>query len=116
MYEFSGQVVAGEGRGKKLGFPTANLDNLSLNLNHGVYLVNLLIGADKKSHQGLLHFGPKKTFNNIVSVEIYINNFNKEIYGQIIRIFIVKKIRSIKKFKNTEDLIRQIDLDKKNLK
>ncbi|KKQ62063.1 MAG: Riboflavin kinase [Parcubacteria group bacterium GW2011_GWE2_38_18] len=116
MYQFSGRVITGEGRGKKIGFPTANIDNQSLNLNYGVYLVELLIGAEKTYYQGLLHFGPKKTFNDIISTEIFIDKFSKEIYGQNLKIKVVKKIRNIKKFKNLEDLIRQMNRDKEYLK
>lgn len=109
MYSFSGKVIKGEGRGRTLGFPTANLDNKSLPLNHGVYLVEVKLGKEK--YQGLLHFGSKKTFNNKVAVEIYIKDFNSDIYGQRLTVSVKKKLRPIKKFENRNALIKQIKLD-----
>ncbi|KKR20141.1 MAG: Riboflavin biosynthesis protein RibF [Parcubacteria group bacterium GW2011_GWE2_39_37] len=116
MYEFSGKVIQGEGRGKKIGFPTVNIDNQSLDLNHGVYLVEVFIGADKNIYRGLLHFGPKKTFNDIISTEVFIDNFSKEIYGEKIKVKVLKKIREIKKFKSSDELIWQMEKDREFLK
>lgn len=109
MYSFSGTVIHGEGRGRGLGFPTANLDNRSLPLSYGVYLVE--VELDKKTYQGLLHFGPKKTFNQIVSAEIFIKDFERQIYGKKLEVKVIKKIRGILKFKSVEDLIKQMKDD-----
>lgn len=113
MYEFIGKVVKGEGRGRQLGWPTANLDNVSLSLNYGVYQVE--VALDNKSFQGLMHFGPKKTFNNLISAEVYIKDFNQDIYGRQLKITVIKKIRSIIKFESVEALIRQMEQDKLSL-
>ncbi len=116
-YYFKAKVIAGKGRGRRLGFPTANLDirrqshKKDLNIEHGVYSVDVEIGG--KFYKGLLHFGPKKTFNEDVSLELYIKNFDFDIYHQDVKIKIIKKIREVKKFVNAEDLKKQIYQDLK---
>ncbi|MEK7098123.1 MAG: riboflavin kinase [Patescibacteria group bacterium] len=109
MYEFFGKVIEGDGKGRQIGFPTANMDNISHRINHGVYLVEVI--ADRKTCKGLLHFGPKKTFNNKITAEIHIDRFDADIYGKKLKIKIIKKIRNIKKFKSVNDLIGQINKD-----
>ena len=109
MYIFSGKVIKGEGRGVKIGFHTANLDNTSLSLNYGVYLAEVNVG--NKIHKGLLHFGPQKTFNNKITAEVYIKDFDSKIYGEKLKVMAVKKIRRIKKFKNIKSLTKQIEKD-----
>ncbi|MBU4375583.1 riboflavin kinase [Patescibacteria group bacterium] len=112
--KFTAKVIIGRGRGKRLGFPTANLDKTDLKIKHGVYLVEA--EADKKPYQGLLHFGPKKTFCEDVSLELFIKNFDFDIYGKSVKIKIIRKIREVKKFANAEELKKQIkkDLEKLN--
>jgi len=113
MFTFSGKVIKGEGRGKKIGTPTANLDNISLPLNYGIYLVE--VDFDNNIYTGLLHFGPKKTFNMNISTEVYIHNFKADIYGRKLKLKVLKKIRKIIKFKNVNKLIQQIEKDKEEL-
>ncbi|MBU4347084.1 riboflavin kinase [Patescibacteria group bacterium] len=109
--QFTAKVIAGEGRGKRLGFPTANLDKKNLNIEHGVYSADVEI--DNKFYKGLLHFGPKKTFNEDVSLELYIKNFDFDIYHKDVKIKIIKKIREIRKFNGAEELKKQICRDLK---
>ena len=112
--QFTAKVIIGKGIGKRLGFPTANLDKTDLKIKHGVYLVEAEV--NKKQYKGLLHFGPKKTFNESVSLELFIKNFDFDIYGKNVKIEVIKKIREIKKFVNAEELKKQIkqDLEKLN--
>ena len=114
MYYFKAKVITGKGRGRRIGFPTANLDKTDLDIDCGVYLAEARI--EKKLYKGLLHFGPKKTFNGGVSLELFIKDFNFDIYGKNVKIKIIKKIREIKKFANAEWLKKQIkkDLEKLN--
>ena len=109
--QFIAKVIAGKGRGKKLGFPTANLDKIDLDIEYGVYSVKVKIS--NKIYEALLHFGPKKTFNEKVSLELHIKNFNFDIYGKSIKIKIINKIRNIKKFTNIKELKKQISKDLK---
>lgn len=92
-----------------MGFPTANLDKKDLNIEHGVYLADVEING--KLFKGLLHFGPKKTFGEGVSLELYIKDFDFDIYRRNVKIKIIRKIREVKKFKNIKDLKKQISKD-----
>ena len=112
--QFKAKVITGKGRGRRLGFPTANLNKTDLDIKHGVYLVEAEMG--KKLYKGLLHFGPKKTFNEKVSLELYIKDFDFDIYDQDVKIKIIRKIRGVKKFDNAEELKEQIKKDLEEFK
>lgn len=106
---FSATVIAGEGRGAALGFPTANLDKTDLDIPHGVYLAEAEV--EGRQYQGLLHFGYKETFNNEVSAEILIKDFSADIYKKKMTVKVLRKIREVIKFKNIDDLKKQIAKD-----
>ena len=109
MNSFKTRVIAGKGRGRKLGFPTANLDRTNLKIDYGVYLAE--IKANGKWYKALLHFGQRKTFNEGVSLEVYIKDFNFDIYHQEVEVKVIKKIREVKRFKSAEELKEQIKRD-----
>ena len=109
MRGFKAKVIRGRGRGRRLGFPTANLVVKNLSLDYGVYLVKVKLG--NKIESGLLHWGPRKTFNQEVSCEVYLKNFHKNIYGRRLAVEAVKKIRAVKKFKGITELKKQIQKD-----
>lgn len=110
---FSARIVAGEGKGKEFGFPTANLDRTDIDISHGIYLVQVKVGEN--SYQGLMHFGLKENFGDVVSTEVYIHNFSGDIYNQEILVEVVKKIREVRKFDTIEELKRQMGEDLKVL-
>jgi len=109
---FKAKIISGNGVGKKLGFPTVNLDKNNIDLEHGVYVVS--VNINKKNYKGLLHFGYRETFSAKPSLEMYLQNFVKDLPNEI-KIQIIKKIRNVKRFKNKEDLKTQIDKDIKEL-
>lgn len=109
MYRFKAKVIAGRGRGAKLGFPTANLDKLNLKIDHGIYLAEVELAG--RIYQGLLHYGRQKTFSGELTCEVFIKNFNKNIYGRELAVKVGGKIREIKKFKNAEELKKQMEKD-----
>jgi ADP-ribose pyrophosphatase YjhB (NUDIX family) len=108
-FVFRGKVIRGKGRGKALGFPTANLDVPGIKLAHGVYLAEAKVSGQK--YQGLIFFGPKETFGEPPSLEIFIKGLTVDIYGQTVAVRIIKKIRDVKKFDNPLELRKQIERD-----
>lgn len=116
-YSFSGVVVGGDKRGRELGYPTANIqmqDKSKLLPAIGIYAVRVILSG--KSHNGLLSIGSRPTFydDGDVVTEVYIIDFNKEIYGEKITIEVVERLRGEQKFNSTEELISQMDKDKEN--
>ena len=116
-YSFSGTVVGGDKRGRELGFPTANIKLLSqakLLPAIGIYAVKIFL--KNKEHFGLLSIGKRPTFYNEgeLVTETYIFNFNREIYGEVVTIELVERLRGEEKFNSADDLINQMNKDKEN--
>ena len=116
-FEFTGIVIRGQGIGQKLNYPTANLHIENENKiipNNGVYAVKckLLNGVAK----GVMNIGKRPTLgnNNNLSIEIHIFNFNKDIYGEELKVTVIQKIREEQKFKNMTNLKNQITIDCKS--
>ena len=115
-YTLSGKVISGSGRGKSLGFPTANIDAGSkLIPKFGVYLARIHIG--EKSYNGLANIGHKPTFGgSLPGVEAYIFNFQSDLYRQFLKIELMKRLRNEISFPNNGCLIQQIKQDVKEAK
>jgi len=107
--KFSAKVIRGAGRGRVMGYPTANLDALNIDLGHGVYKAQAEIKG--QNYQGLLFFGFKETFDQKLSLEILLKGFDRDIYGAELTVFVGEKIRDIKKFTDSNDLKKQIARD-----
>ena len=106
---FWGKVIKGQQRGRKLGFPTANL-NLHQSIPEGIYIS--MIKYSGRTYPSTTFIGPSKTFGETeYKAETYIHDFNRNIYGEYITVWLIKKIRSNKTFKSTNDLIIQIKQD-----
>ena len=114
-YSFSGKVVYGVQRGNFLDFPTANLEvenKDKLIPNDGVYAVWVL--WRNAIFQGAMNIGKNPTFgNNDRSIEIFIIDFSEDIYGEVLTVLVVDKIRSERKFPNIQSLKIQIEQDVK---
>jgi len=117
-YQFTlhGKVVEGKQLGRKLGFPTANIeasDKYKIIPGYGVYAVKVeLNGVD---YNGMLNIGTRPTFNNNAdnrSIEVNIFDFEEDIYGNEITLSFVGKIRDEKKFDNIDFLVNQLVKDK----
>jgi riboflavin kinase/FMN adenylyltransferase len=105
-------VTSGRNRGGRLlGFPTANiLSQNALCPKNGIYAV--AVECSGKIYQGVANIGYSPTFDDhIFSVEVHILDFNKNIYGQKIRINFVQRIRNEKKFSSISELSDQIKKD-----
>lgn len=112
-YSISGRVGHGEKRGRKWGFPTANIDlqrqNTPLN---GIYAVEVS-GLDDVSVPGVAYIGRRPTLNGIRRLlEVHLMGFEQDIYGKRLVVHFLKKIRSDEKFDNQDDLKAQIARDK----
>lgn len=113
-YSFKGKIVRGDGRGRKLGFPTANLsveNEDKLIPAKGIYAAECIVENEK--HFGLLSLGSRPTFhkNGDIIPEFYIFDFDRDIYDKIMQVNLVKKIREEEKFNSVDDLIIQMKKD-----
>jgi riboflavin kinase/FMN adenylyltransferase len=115
-YSFCGTVVHGKKLGKTIGYPTANLD-----INHpnklipanGVYAVQCKV--DGQIYGGMMNIGNNPTVpGKDFSIEVNIFDFSADIYGKVVEIFVIARIRDEKKFGNIEELALILHLDKKN--
>ena len=114
MYKFWGKVRKHNQRGKKLGFPTANI-NLAKNIPEGIYVSQAKIGTS--IYPALTFIGKAKTFNEKkFHAEVFILDFNKNIYGLWISVKLLKKIRDNKKFNSVEELVTQMKKDEEEAK
>ncbi len=116
-YKFvlTGNVVKGLGRGKKLGFPTANIivDTDKIKPENGVYFINSKI--NDKSIFGMMNIGENPTFNDKdFSIEVHFFDFENDLYEKQLTIEIIDKIRDEIKFDSSEMLSSQLETDKKN--
>ena len=108
---FWGKVRKGKSRGKKLGFPTANIA-LHKKIPEGVYISQTKI--NNIWHPSLTFIGAAKTFGETqVQAETYLLYFNTVQYQSIITVKLLKKIRGNKKFHSPEALVAQMGMDKK---
>ena len=111
-FSLSGKVIHGEKRGRRLGYPTANIEIYKSYPINGIFLVNILF-EDKKLF-GLASWGNKPTFSGIDHVlEVNILDFKSDIYGKQLKVIFIDKIRDQIKFDNQDELIEQMNKDKK---
>lgn len=114
-YSFTGLVVKGDGRGRQLGYPTANIkieDDDKLVPAIGIYLVKC--NVEGENLYGLLSIGSRPTFtsNGEVIPEVYMYDFDKEIYNKLLSVSVIERIRGEEKFKSAEELIKQMNKDR----
>jgi riboflavin kinase/FMN adenylyltransferase len=112
-YALEGVVIRGKGNGKKIGFPTANLDIGDYALpKSGVYAVK--VSYKKKQYLGMANIGTHPTIMNLSKplLEVNIFNFSKDIYGEELKIEFVDYIRDEQKFPSIQALIKQLNKDK----
>jgi riboflavin kinase/FMN adenylyltransferase len=113
-YNLNGKVVKGLQLGRKLGFPTANLNCLNqqkLIPKNGVYYTKT--NVNKKEYLSVTNIGTKPSVqnSNLVSIETHILDFDQSIYHQTLSIKFIDRIRNEIKFNHIEDLIEQITKD-----
>lgn len=114
-FYLDGNIVKGDGRGKTIGFPTANItiDKDRLIPKSGVYITRSMINS--MVYHSVTNIGYKPTFNEkkILSVETHLLDFDEEIYGENLKVYFLKRLRGEEKFSSVNELIVQIKEDVK---
>ena len=108
-----GVVKSGKKIGKKLGYPTCNINIKNYVLPKiGIYAVKVLIGKHKKILNGIAYLGYRPTFEGKkIVLEVYIFGINKNLYKKRLRVYFLKFIRGEQKFKNLSSLTKQMNKD-----
>ena len=114
-YSFRGVVVRGDGRGRELGFPTANLvvaGDDKLIPPAGVYAVRGSLRGN--FHAGALHIGPRPTFSGSPpTIELHLLDFSRDVYGDEIRVDFIEHLREVRPFASVAALVEQMREDVK---
>ena len=114
-YELCGEVVHGEQVGRRMGFPTANLQLESTCLlvpRDGVYAVRATLPSDGSSWMGVTNIGRRPTFDgHRQTIETYILDFDRRIYGEKLRIGFLERLRDEQHFDSAEALAKQMRED-----
>jgi riboflavin kinase/FMN adenylyltransferase len=111
-YGVEGQIIRGNRRGHTIGFPTANLQPQNRVIPRtGVYVTATLIGDTWR--RSITNVGVRPTFgaDNEPSVETYLFDFNGDLYGDVLRVRFLHRLRDEKKFSGIDELKAQIDRD-----
>jgi riboflavin kinase/FMN adenylyltransferase len=111
-YFFEGEVIRGDGRGKLMGFPTANLRvDGDVLVADGVYVTEATVAGATVS--GMTHVGRRPTFGlEERAVETHLFDFDQDLYGAGIRLHFHHRIRGTVKFSSAEALQEQLRLDR----
>lgn len=116
-HALAGVVVDGAKRGRDLGYPTANLD-IPADLSapaHGIYAVRAALDGEDEGLLGVASIGVRPTFDNGPrSVEVYLLDFDRDIYGRTLRIEFVARLRDELKFDSVGALVEQMGRDVAN--
>ena len=112
-FDLDGSVVPGAGRGRTIGFPTANIDTLNeLRPAAGVYAVRVTLKGDPKLHGGAANIGVKPTFGGgAVTIEAHLFDFSGDLYGHKLRVEFIDRLRGEQRFGSVSELSGQIARD-----
>ena len=107
-YSISGKVVHGEKRGRKIGFPTANI-----HMRHNRPPLKGVFAVKFQKHFGVANLGirPSIKGEKKLQLEVHLLNFSADLYDQHVSVIFLKKLRDEKKFKSLDELKEQIKLD-----
>jgi riboflavin kinase / FMN adenylyltransferase len=116
-FGFSGNVVKGDGIGKTIGYPTANIeltDKYKTIPANGVYAC--LVQLENQSYKGMLNIGVRPTINdkNHQKIEINLLGFNGDLYDKTLTIELIDKLRDEQKFDSLDGLKSQLGIDQQN--
>ena len=111
-FTYAGEVVNGDKRGRKIGFPTANIEisDSRAMLPNGAYIVKVKVRGN--FYNGIANIGDNPTFKVARRrLEVFIDNFNENIYGEEIFVSFIEKLRDEKTFASVEELKTQLNED-----
>ncbi len=110
-YRLTGIVGRGAARGRTIGFPTANLEQIPVMIpSHGVYAGRCSI--QNRLYPAAINIGPNPTFAETVDkVEIHVLDFNGDLYGQQLEVELLGRLRPISTFSNANELVEQLKID-----
>jgi riboflavin kinase/FMN adenylyltransferase len=116
FYYIEGDVTEGEKRGRRIGYPTANLStDWDMLPKTGVYATRAYIDGDKLD--SITNIGYRPTFgNNKLLIETHIFDFNSDIYGKRLRLEFIERIRDEKRFESVGALVAEIGMDVEKVK
>ena len=110
-------MVDGHKEGRRIGFPTANLDTSDFGQlipGGGVYAVKVRLERSLAYKPAMMNIGTRPTFGGDErTLETYIFNFNEDIYGRMLMVSFVHRIREERKFDNVTQLVEQLKEDEK---
>jgi riboflavin kinase / FMN adenylyltransferase len=122
-YFFSGTVVEGNKLGRTIGYPTANLkieEEKKLIPGNGVYAVEVIVNGEvqaNEKYKGMMNIGIRPTVEGTTRmIEVNIFDFDREIYGETLTIYIKKRLRNEQKFTGLDALKEQLAKDKEQAK
>ncbi|NJK87998.1 MAG: hypothetical protein HC923_00440, partial [Myxococcales bacterium] len=114
-FALTGRVVPGDGRGRTIGFPTANLEaEVELIPQSGVYASRLVLLGEDPVHRldAVTNIGVRPTFDGTnMSIETHVLDSDVDLYGQRVDVELVKRIRPERKFASVDELVAQIAQD-----
>ena len=112
-YMVMGDVIRGRGKGREMGFPTANLQLSAekIRLSEGVYATSVIIKGVQ--YEGLTNVGGRPTFDDLdFNIETFVLDYEgSPLYNSEIKLYFIDRIRSITKYQNMEELSLQIKFD-----
>jgi riboflavin kinase / FMN adenylyltransferase len=114
LYSVSGEIVHGDGRGKHIGIPTANIEPWSEKLIPKIGVYAALAEVDGYQHQAVVNIGRRPTFYSIPvqqTIEVHLLDFNRDVYGSHLNLKFIKRVRDEVKFNSAEQLMNQIRKD-----
>ncbi len=114
-FYWTGTVIPGQNKGHTIGFPTANLDQIphESELKPGVYVGYCWLESQPQPLRCLPYFGPRFVAGETINVfEVYIYDFNQQIYGNQLRVELQKFVRPPIEMKTFAELKQQLEQDK----
>ena len=115
----TGTVISGKGRGRKIGFPTANVDigRKVRKSEAGVFAATINWNCSESTFGAVVNVGVRPTFVDRdstlsgITIEAHVLDFSGDLYGKVVTIQMLKKLREEQRFFEVEALCRQLSID-----